>query len=91
MTSEQPLSAAPPPGTSVASLLRQYDRPGPRYTSYPTAVEFNGTFDDAASGGRLDAAASMDEPLSLYAHLPFCDRVLSSGCNVIVSRTARSR
>ena len=59
---------------NVASLLRQYDRPGPRYTSYPTAVEFNESFDEAAYRGRLDAASSIpDEPLSLYLHLPFCE------------------
>ena len=52
--------------TSVASLLRQYDRPGPRYTSYPTAVEFNDSFDHAAYVGRLEAAAAVGQPLSLY-------------------------
>ena len=68
-------------------LLTRYDRPGPRYTSYPTAPHFHDGFDHAAYRERLDQAAERaDEPLSMYVHLPFCEERCSfCGCNVVVS------
>jgi len=55
-----------------ADLIRRYDQIGPRYTSYPTAAQFNdkiGSFDllHALRSSRLAV-----HPLSLYVHLPFC-------------------
>lgn len=72
----------------TADLLARHDRPGPRYTSYPTAVEFHegvGT-DDYVE--RLAAADQLgDAPLSLYMHLPFCEqRCLFCGCHVIITK-----
>jgi oxygen-independent coproporphyrinogen-3 oxidase len=72
----------------TVDLLRRYDRPGPRYTSYPTAVEFHAGFDESAYREHLArAAAERDAPLSLYLHLPFCEeRCTFCGCMVIITK-----
>lgn len=72
---------------TAAELVRLFDRPGPRYTSYPTAVEFSGAFGESAYLEKLgEAAAARNEPLSLYVHLPFCQaRCSFCGCSVIVT------
>jgi len=71
----------------TADLLRTHDREGPRYTSYPTAVEFHEGVDSAVYDGLLaQADEAAEEPLSMYVHLPFCEeRCLYCGCHVIIS------
>ena len=72
----------------AASLIKRYDRPGPRYTSYPTAVQFDDRFDETAYRQRLEALAGSTDPVSLYVHLPFCaEQCTYCGCTMIVGRT----
>jgi oxygen-independent coproporphyrinogen-3 oxidase len=56
-------------------------RPVPRYTSYPTAVEFTDAVGEPALAGLLGAVGA-DEPVSLYVHIPFCREICwYCGCN----------
>jgi oxygen-independent coproporphyrinogen III oxidase len=72
-------------------LIRRYDRNGPRYTSYPTAVEFHPGCD--ASDYQLAAARSnarLAGPLSIYVHVPFCaSPCFYCGCNKVITRDHR--
>ncbi|HWS79091.1 MAG TPA: oxygen-independent coproporphyrinogen III oxidase [Thermomonas sp.] len=83
----------PQPIAFNADLLRRYDRPGPRYTSYPTAPQFHAGFGEREL--RDVATASNGDPiprrLSLYVHVPFCaSPCFYCGCNRIITRdTAR--
>ncbi|HEX8702602.1 MAG TPA: oxygen-independent coproporphyrinogen III oxidase [Myxococcaceae bacterium] len=75
--------------TPSEELMRRYDVPGPRYTSYPTVPEWRHEFDARAFSDRLEAAgrAGAAEPLSLYVHLPFCRSLCwYCGCNVVIAR-----
>ncbi len=74
------------------ALLRRHDRPGPRYTSYPTAPQFHTSF--AATQLRECAARSNarsgSRPLSLYVHVPFClSPCFYCGCNRVIVRDAQ--
>ena len=68
-------------------LIARYNVPGPRYTSYPTAPEWNDSFGATDYEQALSASNREGRPLSLYMHLPFCERLcLFCGCNVIIKK-----
>ena len=71
-------------------LLKKYDKPGPRYTSYPTAPHFHEGFgaDEYREELQISNARENAPDLSLYFHFPFCDSLcLYCGCNVVITRT----
>jgi len=68
-------------------FLAKYNRPGPRYTSYPTAPVWR----DGLSAGEAEqifrTADATAHPLSLYMHLPFCESLcLFCACNVVIQK-----
>lgn len=72
-------------------LMRRYDREGPRYTSYPTALQFHEGLASQAyeTAARSSRGATALEPLSLYVHIPFCfSPCFYCGCNKVVTRQA---
>jgi len=70
-------------------LLYKYDRPGPRYTSYPTVPEWSQQYGPKDYVSDLKEASRNNEPLSMYIHIPFCEsRCFYCGCNTVVNRNA---
>ncbi|MGB5108105.1 MAG: oxygen-independent coproporphyrinogen III oxidase [Candidatus Zixiibacteriota bacterium] len=68
-------------------LLRKYDRPGPRYTSYPTAPVWSNEIGAHQYAEALRATSvKTDVPLALYCHIPFCrKRCYYCGCNTVIT------
>lgn len=69
-------------------LIKRHDRPGPRYTSYPTADRFHdGVGPDAYVKALRRANKDSSSPLSLYVHLPFCRSLCTyCGCSVYITK-----
>ena len=68
-------------------LIRRYDQSGPRYTSYPTAVEFHDDFGDVQYRAACERSSASGRPLSLYVHIPFCDTVcFYCACNKVATK-----
>ncbi|VAX26072.1 Coproporphyrinogen III oxidase, oxygen-independent [hydrothermal vent metagenome] len=69
-------------------LIKKYDKPGPRYTSYPTAPHFTDEFsyEQYLSAIKENNSSGKNAPLSLYFHIPYCDTLCYfCGCNMIIS------
>ena len=92
------MSIKSPPAHSAASLglsdaiLRLIDKPGPRYTSYPTADRFStrigrSEYELALNQRALAAGQGQPAPVGLYVHVPFCESVCYyCACNKVVTR-----
>ena len=71
-------------------FVNRYNRPGPRYTSYPTAPVWVDTFGPAEYEAAIEEADRKASPVSLYMHLPFCESLcLFCACNVIIQKDKR--
>jgi oxygen-independent coproporphyrinogen-3 oxidase len=67
-------------------LINRYDKAGPRYTSYPTALELHDGFSELDYRQHIAKSNAAGGPLSLYVHIPFCDTVcFYCACNKIVT------
>ena len=68
-------------------LINKYDKSGPRYTSYPTAIQFTEEFGQQEYLKQVQLSNERNTPLSLYFHIPFCDTICYyCGCNKIVTK-----
>ncbi|MBU4609295.1 oxygen-independent coproporphyrinogen III oxidase [Achromobacter sp. GG226] len=77
------------PSVPAESLLAQFDGPGPRYTSYPTADQYTEAWDAHAYRHALGSRGLGGplRPLSLYVHIPFCRSICYyCACNKVVTR-----
>ncbi len=71
-------------------LIKKYDKPGPRYTSYPPATHFHDSFTRVNLKEEIARTNSLSDfpDLSLYFHLPYCDSLCYfCGCNMMVTRS----
>jgi len=74
-------------GAVSEALLEKYNRPGPRYTSYPTAPVWKDDFGPGDLEDSFAKAEALETPLSLYMHLPFCESLcLFCACNVSIQK-----
>ena len=71
-------------------LIKKYDKSGPRYTSYPTAIQFSENFTEENYFQQVKLSNERNTPLSLYFHIPFCDTICYyCGCNKIVTKNRK--
>jgi oxygen-independent coproporphyrinogen-3 oxidase len=71
-------------------FLARYNRPGPRYTSYPTAPVWQDSFGPEDLQKVHEQANRATSPVSLYMHIPFCESLcLFCACNVVIQKDKR--
>ena len=69
------------------ALIKRYDLSGPRYTSYPTAVEFDQNYPVEQMVQAAARSKASNRPLSLYTHLPFCAHLCYyCACNKVITK-----
>jgi oxygen-independent coproporphyrinogen-3 oxidase len=93
VTPARPLPASPSaPPVLGEELLRRFDTPGPRYTSYPTADRFVDAFGAVQAAEAMTSRAARHTgadamPLSVYVHIPFCESLCYyCACNKIITK-----
>lgn len=70
-----------------SDLLKKYDQPLPRYTSYPPATELKPDFEDVDFRAAIAVGNDKTTPLSLYCHIPFCESACYfCGCNTVITQ-----
>lgn len=75
------------PHHKLINLVKKYNVPGPRYTSYPTAVQFSEEFDDSVVNTMQENRLSKPAGYSLYIHIPFCFSLCwYCGCTKIITK-----
>ncbi|MCL7928452.1 oxygen-independent coproporphyrinogen III oxidase [Halomonas llamarensis] len=83
-------TAAPQHAAWDEELLRRYDKSGPRYTSYPTALSFHEQFGAKDFIAALERSNQTDRALSLYVHIPFCRKIcFYCACNKIATKNTK--
>ncbi|HVL00984.1 MAG TPA: oxygen-independent coproporphyrinogen III oxidase, partial [Dongiaceae bacterium] len=70
-----------------SEFIRQHDVPGPRYTSYPTALQFHEEFTQQDYRAAVARSNASRKPLSIYVHLPFCQSLCYyCACNKVITQ-----
>jgi len=71
-----------------SEMLKKYDTFGPRYTSYPTAIQFTSEFTEEDYRHEVEQSNKSSNPLSLYFHIPYCESLcFYCACNKIITHT----
>ena len=77
--------------TELLDLVTKYNVPGPRYTSYPTALQFTEDFEPGILHNRFLNGVQSPQSLSLYVHIPFCHSLCwYCGCTKVITKDPAS-